>query len=67
MTQTQKRGAAVANLLTSRSRGTERSANSEWTELNRRINLGQVIPVISNSLRYDSIFSSADRAGQSAG
>ncbi|MBE0698447.1 MAG: SIR2 family protein [Anaerolineaceae bacterium] len=56
MTQTQKRGAAVANLLTSRSRGTERSADSEWTELNRRINLGQVIPVISNALRYDGIF-----------
>jgi hypothetical protein len=56
MTQTQKRGTAVANLLTSRSRGPERAVDSEWTELNRRINLGQVIPVISNSLRYDGIF-----------
>jgi hypothetical protein len=56
MTQTQRRGAAVANLLTSRSRGPEKAADSEWSELNRRINLGQVIPVISNSLRYDSIF-----------
>lgn len=57
MTQTQRRGAAVANLLTSRSRGVERTGDSEWSEVNRRINLGQVIPVISNSLRYDSIFS----------
>lgn len=52
----QKRGAAVANMLTSRSRTQPRPGDSDWSEINRRIKDGRVIPIISNSLRYDSIF-----------
>lgn len=52
----QKRGAAVANMLTSRSRTQPRPGDSDWSEINRRIKEGRVIPIISNSLRYDSIF-----------
>jgi hypothetical protein len=52
----QKRGAAVANLLTSRSRVQPRTGDSDWSEINRRIKEGRVIPIVSNGLRYDSIF-----------
>jgi hypothetical protein len=56
MTVIQKRGPAVASLLTSRSRAAERSTDSDWAELCRRIRQGRVIPVVSAALRYDSIF-----------
>jgi hypothetical protein len=65
-----KRGAAL-NLLTSRSRQAERSSDSEWTEVCRRIKDGRIVPVISNSLYLDSTFSAlieqAAQAGPDAG
>jgi len=57
MTVVRKRGAALSELLGSKVKPQESSENSFWTELNRRIREGTVIPVVSDSIRSESIFS----------
>lgn len=52
---TMKRKVAVS-LLTNRSQMTTRSEESFWPEITDRIRDGQLIPVISNSLRMEHIF-----------
>lgn len=54
MTQT-TRGMAVS-LLKGRPRDMQPATDSDWADVKRRIDDGSVVPLISNSLRYDAIF-----------
>ena len=56
MTVARKRGAALSDLLSSKVKSQERGENTFWVELNRRIREGTVIPVLSDSVRTESIF-----------
>jgi hypothetical protein len=64
MTVVRKRGAALSDLLGSKVKPQDRSENSFWNELNRRIREGTVIPVVSNSVRSEGIFHLDDPAGE---
>ena len=56
MTVARKRGAALSDLLSSKVKTHDRGENTFWSELNRRIREGTVIPVVSDSVRSESIF-----------